>query len=723
MAYGELLKLRKDEAKIGYTFGGWHVICDGEAFIGNTMPARELVVEGNFTVNSYQLTYYVNNQKVEGGRSYTYGEIITHLDYQEKEGYTFSGWDCKHKTMPAYDLNVYGRETINVYSVTYQIESDKNVIPYSINVVYGEQVPFYNFTAPAGYYFDGWTYNGENFTAETVVKMPASDIVIKGRVRFKVYTLRYYVNNEVVHQETYEYQAQIVPYEYHVDGYQCTWTALPSIMPANDVAVFGNLTENLYEIEYYVDNELVHTDVYPVGMEISFRAEESKIGYTFSGWTNIYDEEGKEYIFIDGKMPAKNIKIYSTFKVNSYTIKYFVNGEKFKEERVVYDAEIQGLAYTPKTGYSFSGWIGLPETMPACDVNVHGKEYISTYKLSYYVDGELFEDYDVPYGTKISPLHYTPVLGYAFSGWDDLPQVMPAKDVNVYATTTPCVYTLTYYVDGTEVYSEEYAVDAAIDVYVYEPEKGKEFLGWVNVITTMLPQDYKVFGSTHNKNYHLNYYIDSKLVFSDVYAYDASITVREVEQREGYTFTGWGDVARRMPASDVMVFGSFVPNKHQVEYYVGEQLLYTDTYNFGETIHARADEQKEGYVFSGWSNIPTTMPDKDVKVTGTFTQKVGVVEYYVNGILYKTQQYAYKQKIDLNGFAGQDYKVVGWMLNGVDVVEYEMKQENVRLEAKLEKDKQTFVETKSFVALVSVGGTAGAFGLLAIIRFLLKLKR
>lgn len=63
------------------------------------------------------------------------------------------------------------------------------------------------------------------------------------------------------------------------------------------------------------------------------------------------------------------------------------------------------------------------------------------------------------------------------------------------------------------------------------------------------------------------------------------------------------------------------------------------------------------------------------------------------------------------------------MLNGVDVVEYEMKQENVRLEAKLEKDKQTFVETKSFVALVSVGGTAGAFGLLAIIRFLLKLKR
>ncbi len=40
---------------------------------------------------------------------------------------------------------------------------------------------------------------------------------------------------------------------------------------------------------------------------------------------------------------------------------------------------------------------------------------------------------------------------------------------------------------------------------------------------------------------------------------------------------------------------------------------------YGETITPETAPTKEGYTFSGWSEIPTTMPAHDVTVTGTFT--------------------------------------------------------------------------------------------------------
>ena len=44
----------------------------------------------------------------------------------------------------------------------------------------------------------------------------------------------------------------------------------------------------------------------------------------------------------------------------------------------------------------------------------------------------------------------------------------------------------------------------------------------------------------------------------------------------------------------------------------------------GEPITPEAAPTKEGYTFSGWSEIPETMPTKDVMVTGTFTLVTGI---------------------------------------------------------------------------------------------------
>jgi hypothetical protein len=49
----------------------------------------------------------------------------------------------------------------------------------------------------------------------------------------------------------------------------------------------------------------------------------------------------------------------------------------------------------------------------------------------------------------------------------------------------------------------------------------------------------------------------------------------------------------------------------------------------GTSITPEAEPTKEGYIFSGWSEIPTTMPAKDVVVTGTFTiDTTGIDDIY-----------------------------------------------------------------------------------------------
>ena len=50
----------------------------------------------------------------------------------------------------------------------------------------------------------------------------------------------------------------------------------------------------------------------------------------------------------------------------------------------------------------------------------------------------------------------------------------------------------------------------------------------------------------------------------------------------------------------------------------------------GTTITPETAPYKEGYTFSGWSEIPATMPAHDVTVTGTFTSSTGIEQIMSN---------------------------------------------------------------------------------------------
>ena len=194
----------------------------------------------------------------------------------------------------------------------------------------------------------------------------------------------------------------------------------------------------------------------------------------------------------------------------------------------------------------------------------------NSFKLSYLVDGVEYKSYEIEFGKAITPEPAPTKEGHTFSGWSTIPETMPAHDVTITGTFSINKYKLTYKVDGV---------------------------------------DYKTIS----------------------YDYGSTITAEAAPTKEGYTFSGWSEIPTTMPAHDVIVEGSFSINKYKLIYQVDGMEYKSYEVEYGKTITPETAPTKEGYTFSGWSEIPVTMPAHDVTIKGTFK----VIEYNVDNATYE----------------------------------------------------------------------------------------
>ena len=164
-----------------------------------------------------------------------------------------------------------------------------------------------------------------------------------------------------------------------------------------------------------------------------------------------------------------------------------------------------------------------------------------------------------------------------------------------------------------------------------------------------------------DKKFCVNYYIDGELYAVDSVKHGDTIMSLAEPQKENYKFSGWSDIPETMPAEDITITGSFTPNTYTITYMVDEEIFAVDTIAYGDTIALIAEPTQEGYTFSGWSEVPEIMSAEDIIVTGSFVRNNYTITYVVDSVVYATDSITYGDTIILLDEPTQEgYTFSGW---------------------------------------------------------------
>ena len=433
-----------------------------------------------------------------------------------------------------------------------------------------------------------------------------------------------------------------------VEGTGLTITATPSEGHYFDKWSDGN-----------TDNPRVVTVQDDISLTAGFGIYSYKLTYTVDGESyneseveygtalTAIDEPVKEGYTFSGwqglpeTMPAHDVTVGGTFTINTYVATFKIGDEFSKDVEVVYGQPVVAPEAPAKEGHTFAGWQDVPATMPAHDITVLGSYTVNKYKLTYTVDGEPYNEFEVEYGTALTAIDEPVKEGYSFSGWQGLPASMPANDVTVAGTFTINTYVATFKI-GDEFSKDVEVVYGQPIVAPEAPEKvGHTFAGWEEFPETMPAHDITVTGSYTVNKYKLTYAVDGESYNESEVEYGTGLTAIAEPTKEGYTFSGWQGLPETMPANDVTVVGTFTINTYVATFKIGDEFSKDVEVVYGQPIVAPDAPEKVGHTFAGWDEFPETMPAHDITVTGSYTVNKYKLNYVIDGEPYKTVEVEY----------------------------------------------------------------------------------
>lgn len=529
----------------------------------------------NISGDSFVLTYQIGSDIYKTIET-SYGTKITPEPYPTKEGFSFSGWMGLPETMPAKDLIVTGFYT-------------------DYGQLYGHE--YADLGLPSG---NAWaTVNyGSSSLGGSGTYIPWQS---------KVWGEQWITPSRADFQELLDY---------------CTWTWINGeisgylVTGRNGNSVFLPASGCLYSYAGYE----------PIGynQDLYYWSSDNideYSAYALKGSSTSINLDTPLYAWEFACSIRPIVK--NAIERPSYNLIYIVDNKEHKRFQLKEGDAISPEPAPEKEGFTFSGWSKIPETMPAHDVTVTGTFTVNKYQLTYIVDGVEYKTYEVDYGTTIMPEPEPTKEGFIFSGWNGLPETMPAHVVIVTGTFTKAKYMLTYMVDGEVYKSQEMDYGTTITPEPAPTKEGHTFSGWSEIPATMPAHDVTVTGSFSVNKYILTYILDGKEYKTIELEYGTTITPEPNPEKEGYTFSGWSEIPETMPAHIVIITGSFTINSYTLTYMIDDKVYKQMMYEYGATIIPEPKPAGD-YVSFEWVGEPETMPAQDVTVTAVY--ETGIAE-------------------------------------------------------------------------------------------------
>lgn len=537
--------------------------------------------------------------------------------------------------------------------------------------------------------YDGWTFDGWDNLPET---MPANDVTVTAKFLAPMRHVYWILDNATFRTDDVR-EGDAVPtaptvsrYGYIFDGWKYyengSEQPIPTVMPSGDISIYGTTTKNLFTITFVVDGTTIETRELEKGSYVTLPTVTAPEGYRVK-W-DWYSTTVVDNATITGSYEA----------IPKHTLTYYVNNEYYKSFEIYEDAQI-----TPepdpadRDGYTFSGWSSIPSTMVNYNYGVYG-----SFSQNYIPQSPVWQETSVVYtvssgatftsgqtvdivtesGVTAATLTYGESGGNAFSaavehspiiGFDGFVAYTEGNGTNG-NQTGGTFYTITPNYDGFIAIGVVLNKDKAF----YILEDGTPLSNY-NGITSSAKykgaygfsvtagKTYKIYASGSKlgfygfkfdystPKYTLTYQVDGRDYHIDRLEEGATPTLPSDPTKTGYTFTGWSGVPTTMPAEAVTAEAQFSLNSYKLTYVVDGETVEEIWYYYGSTITPRSYPSQYGYTFSGWNNLPASMPAYDVVVEGRFLKEI----QYIQATISSSTGYAtfcYNEPLDFSKASG-----------------------------------------------------------------------
>ena len=476
------------------------------------------------------------------------------------------------------------------------------------------------------------------FENRSVIGMPSSPRSVKLIVTTFTVTVDTSGNGTVIGAGTYKEGETVTLTALPAEGWRFvkwsdgTTSSTYTLTISGDKTLTAEFSRNYYIVRFVVDGTIISEQSLEYEAKIEMPSVSKKEGYTFSGFGDV-----------DETVPAHDVTYSGSYIANKYKVTFVADGKVVSETEMEYGAPIVAPEAPAKEGYTFVGWGNIDKTVSAHDV-VYTAEYkVNSYKLIYEVDGVTYHSEEIPFGTAITPLAAPQKEGETFSGWSEIPATMPAHDVKVIGSFSLNSYMVKFVVDGKIIYEKSQAYGSKIVVPTVEEKEGYTFSGFRDVDETVPAHDVTYYGSYIANKYKVTFVADGMVVSETEMEYGAPIVAPEAPAKEGYTFVGWGDIDKTVPAHDVVYTAEYKVNIYKLTYILNGNVFAEDSIAYGSIITPREVPDSDKSYFSGWEGLPDIMPAHDVVVYGTTTNAVNTVYnknqivtvYSVNGTVVK----------------------------------------------------------------------------------------
>ena len=440
-----------------------------------------------------------------------------------------------------------------------------------------------------------------------------------------------------------------------------------------------------HQLTYNEDGGTITSEGYTVGSVYPQQRitvpEVEKEGHTFDGW---FDENNTKYE-TGALMPDKNLTLTAHWTANTPTPPV----EPETKTPAMYFVLLPNLG-VPKNGESQGKTNYLPNETSDGGV-------IGAIRATGYPDGHLTKagkeaaDKGEFNANGVNPDYLLPPSDLGFftaANWNGTTYPnYPTDKTNTSAADITALLGTNYNPEIAEVVW--YTVK-------YDPTDGYHVDGYVkNVDVTV--------------TYHSNYGDDVTDVYTATTGNEYAAlgyAATKLTARENYTFDGWyTDAACKTPyttsvlMTGLHLYAKWVPNDFKVSYfYQNEQGTETqfgdiDTYAFGTDVTVRtAHPEKEGYTFTGWTNIANivtvdadgkfTMPAQDVRFDAQFSINQYHVTYKVDGKDYgNTETYVFNSDVAIRPVPTKEgYTFTGWKIGTADAENFKMPAHDVTIE-------------------------------------------